>query len=326
MRKWVLPDQVEDVLPPLAGVIEATRRGLVDALTDAGYELVSPPLVEHLEALLTGTGHDLEAATFKLIDPLSGKLLGVRPDITPQIARIDATYFDDDGVRRFCYAGTVLRAHAAPGEARALTQVGAELFGQAGPAGDAEIVRLMIESARRVNAAPLLIDFGHVGLFKALAGHFGLSEATRSALDAALAAKSSSAIASLPGLPENARAVFGRLTRAFGEPEATLRAARGFLPDLPAVREALEDLGRIVSVAREAGARVSVDLADLPGLDYHTGLVFVAYLDGTTEVVARGGRYDGVGEAFLANDAPARPATGFSFIDLRALAAMTQAL
>ena len=196
MRKWVLPDYVEDVLPPEAARMEQTRRALLDAFAAAGYALVNPPLIEHLDALLTGTGQDLEHNTFKLIDPLSGKILGVRPDITPQVARIDATYHAEsqaDAERRYCYAGEVLRTHASIGTSRALTQVGAELFGAATVEGDVEIVKLMISSAHAAGAAPLLLDCGHVGVFKALAHHYELSPKATQAADAALAAKSTSA-------------------------------------------------------------------------------------------------------------------------------------
>jgi len=332
MRKWVLPDQVEDLLAPTAIVIETTRRTLIDHLVGAGFDLVEPPLVEHLEALLTGTGHDLEAATFKLLDPLSGRMLGVRPDITPQIARIDATYFDDASARRYCYAGSVLRATAGLGESRVLTQVGAELFGEASVAGDIEIVTLMIEAARKVNAAPLLIDFGHIGLFKALTQHYRLPPQVVARLDAALAMKAASAIEAIDSLPGEARAVFVALTRLFGPVDSVLARAREALPTSPAVVYALDELAAVSSAATHLGASVSLDLADLPGLDYHTGIVFVAYLHRTPEVVARGGRYDGVGEAFAGSGRAAgaetdlRPATGFSFVDLRALAALTHSV
>ncbi|MCS6995687.1 MAG: ATP phosphoribosyltransferase regulatory subunit [Casimicrobiaceae bacterium] len=319
----MLPDHVEDLLAPAARAVEQARRTLIDRLQAAGYELVEPPLVEHLEALLTGTGHDLEAVTFKLVDPLSGKLLGVRSDITPQIARIDATYFSDDGVRRFCYAGSVLRARAGVGDSRVLTQVGAELFGEPSVAGDTEILSLLVEAAREVNAAPLRIDLGHVGLFKALLAHFELPETIGSQLDAALAAKASSTIQAMEAVPAAARAVFVQLTQLFGEADAVLAQAQRDLPRAAPIERALSELAAAVQAARAAGALPSVDLADLPGLDYHTGLVFVAYLEGTTRAVARGGRYDGVGEAFVASDAPRRPATGFSFTDLRALATLT---
>jgi ATP phosphoribosyltransferase regulatory subunit len=329
MRKWVLPDYVEDVLPPEAARMEQTRRALLDAFAAAGYALVNPPLIEHLEALLTGTGRDLEHNTFKLIDPLSGKLLGVRPDITPQVARIDATYHAADGKdttteRRYCYAGEVLRAEASIGSSRALTQVGAELFGSATVAGDVEIVKLMIESARAAGAAPLLLDCGHVGVFKALAQHFELSQKATQAADAALAAKSISALAEIKSLPVEARSSLDALTTLFGPAKQVLQRARAALPRNATITAALDQLEAVATAITEAGAQCSLDLADLPGLDYHTGLVFVAYLQNTTHVVARGGRYDGVGEAFTQGNARARPATGFSFVDLRALTEVTE--
>ena len=330
MRKWVLPDYVEDVLPPEAARMERTRRALLDAFSAAGYALVNPPLIEHLEALLTGTGQDLEHNTFKLIDPLSGKILGVRPDITPQVARIDATYHAEsqaDEERRYCYAGEVLRTHATIGTSRALTQVGAELFGSATVDGDVEIVKLMISSAHAAGAAPLLLDCGHVGVFKALAQHFELSPNATQAADAALAAKSTSALAEIKSLPLEARSSLEALTTLFGPAKQVLQRARAALPRNATITAALDQLDAVASAITEAGAQCSLDLADLPGLDYHTGLVFVAYLADTSHVVARGGRYDGVGEAFEQSGANGktriRPATGFSFVDLRALSEVT---
>ena len=327
MRKWVLPDYVEDVLPPEAARMEQTRRALLDAFAAAGYALVNPPLIEHLEALLTGTGQDLEHNTFKLIDPLSGKTLGVRPDITPQVARIDATYHDDDAERRYCYAGEVLRTQATIGTSRALTQVGAELFGSATVDGDVEIVKLMISSAHAAGAAPLLLDCGHVGVFKALAQHYELSPKATQAADAALAAKSTSALAEIKALPFEARGSLEALTTLFGPAKMVLQRARAALPRNATISAALDQLEAVAVAITEAGAQCSLDLADLPGLDYHTGLVFVAYLANTSHVVARGGRYDGVGEAFAQAGANGktriRPATGFSFIDLRALSEVT---
>jgi ATP phosphoribosyltransferase regulatory subunit len=341
MRKWVLPDFVEDVLPPMAGRMERTRRALLDTFALHGYELVNPPLVEHLDALLTGTGRDLEHNTFKLIDPLSGKLLGVRPDITPQVARIDATYFPDDGgnvLRRFCYAGEVLRTHASLGASRALMQVGAELFGEGSVQGDVEIVKLMIEAARAVNASPLLLDCGHVGVFKALAKHFDLSAKAAANVDAALAAKSASALDDIKTLSVEARGVFAALTTLFGPAKTVLQRARAVLPRNADIAAALDQLEAVAAAIAEAGAQCSLDLADLPGLDYHTGLVFVAYLQNsahaehgehapnaarTAHVVARGGRYDGVGEVFMQGNKAGRAATGFSFVDLRALTEVT---
>jgi ATP phosphoribosyltransferase regulatory subunit len=322
MRKWVLPDFVEDVLPPTAARMEHTRRALIDTFSAHDYEFVNPPLVEHLDALLTGTGKDLEHNTFKLIDPLSGKLLGVRPDITPQVARIDATYFPDDAPRRFCYAGEVLRTQASLGASRALMQVGAELFGEPTVKGDIEIVALMIEAARAANASPLLLDCGHVGVFKALARHFDLSSKATTLVDEALAAKSSSALAEIKSLSDEARSAFTALAGLFGPAKTVLQRARAALPRNADVTAALDQLEAVSKAVEAAGAQCSLDLADLPGLDYHTGLVFVAYMQNTSHVVARGGRYDGVGESFT-QTGRGRAATGFSFVDLRALTEVT---
>jgi len=176
MRNWILPEAIDDVLPAEAARLEALRRCLLDHFAAAGYRLVQPPLVEHLESLLTGSGHDLDLSTFKVVDPMSGRLLGVRADITPQVARIDAHLLNETDVTRLCYAGSVLRTHPrALGGMREVLQVGAELFGEPALAGDREVIDLLVSSLRVAGLPALHLDLGHVGLFRALAGGAGLA-------------------------------------------------------------------------------------------------------------------------------------------------------
>src|SRR5215471_18840529 len=175
MRKWILPEYIEDILPPEAERIEVLRRALLDHFRAQGFQLVQPPLVEHLDSLLTGTGHDLDLQTFKVVDPMSGRLLGVRADITPQVARIDAHLLNEPGVTRLCYAGSVLRTTAGIGETREVAQIGAELFGEAGIAGDTEVILLLLSSLAAVGTGSALhLDLGHVGVYRALAAGAGI--------------------------------------------------------------------------------------------------------------------------------------------------------
>ena len=318
MRNWLLPEHVEDVLPAEAEGLERLRRTLLDHLATHGYRLVQPPLVEHLDSLLTGSARDLDLQTFKVVDPLSGRLLGLRADITPQIARIDAHLLNTAGVNRLCYAGSVLRATPAPpGMMREVVQLGAELFGEAGIAGDREAIGLIISSLEVVGLAGLHLDLGHVGVYRALANAAGISGAgDDSDLFAALRAKDLPAVAELTTrLPAAWRDALNALPGLYGPAHEVLAEARSRLPDTPAIANALAALD---ALAASAGTRVEalhIDLADLRGYHYQTGAIFSVFTAGEPNAVGNGGRYDGIGKAF----GRARPATGFT-LDLRQLA------
>src|SRR6185503_10548077 len=210
MHSWILPEYVEDILPPEAETIERLRRTLLDHFRDHGYRLVQPPLIEHLDSLLTGTGHDLELQTFKVIDPLSGRLLGVRADMTPQVARIDAHLLNEPGVTLLCYAGSVVRtATAGPGETRQVVQTGAELYGHEGIAADREVMQLLLSSLGAASVSGLHLDLGHMGIYRALAHAAGLEasgEGNDAELFASLRDKDGPAVQELTAaLPEPAR-------------------------------------------------------------------------------------------------------------------------
>ncbi|MCS6786661.1 MAG: ATP phosphoribosyltransferase regulatory subunit [Thiobacillaceae bacterium] len=308
---WLLPEYVEDILPPYAGQVERLRRGLLDLFEAWGYELIHPPLIEYLESLLTGTARDLDLKTFKVVDALSGRLLGVRADITPQAARIDAHLLNRQGPTRLCYAGAALHTRpAALTHSRELLQVGAELFGHAGVEADAEVLQLLAAALRATGLAEVRVSLGHVGLFQALADAAGLTEGSRQALFQALQAKDLPSLQALArGLdPQWAQALL-ELPELYGSP-AVLAEARRALPPLPGIERALQELERLAAV--DTGLAVLIDLADLRGYGYHNGVMFAAYAGGQAQAVALGGRYDGVGALF----GRARPATGFS-LDLR---------
>lgn len=311
---WLLPEYLADALPLEAARIERQRRAVLDLFRTHGYELVMPPLIEYLDSLLTGAGQDLRLRTFKLVDQVSGRTLGVRADMTPQVARIDAHLLNRQGTTRLCYCDSVLHTMPASISAsREPIQIGAELYGHAGHEADLEIIRLMAGALRVAGAAPSRIDIGHVGIFRALAESAGLETEQ---LDAALSLLQGKDVPGLQefcaALPESQRAAFLALPTLYGGVEVIERAA-AVLPPLPAVANALATLRCVAAALPDLP--LSFDLADLRGYHYHNGLVFAAYHPANASAVALGGRYDGAGAAF----GRARAATGFS-MDLRLVA------
>lgn len=331
MPRWLLPESISDILPSEARKVEDLRRRLLDLYRGYGYELVMPPLLEYLDALLTGTGGDLDLRTFKLVDQLSGRTLGLRADMTPQVARIDAHLLGRQGVVRLCYAGSVLHTRPAGVFAgREPLQVGAEIYGHAGLEADLEAIELTVASLRLAGIPGLRLDLSHVGVLQALLAQApGLSEAE---LLPMLLAKDTPALRDwLDAARSDAGdrvdpAVFGALLALPGlygpasGPDAVVARARGLLPDLPGVAASLDQIERLARsplFERFAEVDLSIDLADLRGYRYHSGVTFAAYVPGQPDSVARGGRYDNVGRSF----GRARPATGFS-LELRELAGL----
>ncbi len=313
MRAWLLPEYVEDILPPEADAIERLRARLLELFRVHGYELVIPPMLEYIDSLLTGTGHDLNLRTFKLIDQLSGRTMGVRADMTPQVARIDAHLLNREGVARFCYCGTVL--HTRPRgllATREPMQIGAEIYGHAGIESDLEIQRLLRAALGACEFTDVGLDVGHVGVFRAIARRAAVGPELEEELLEVLNAKDRPGLAGLTeGLEAVARDALRLLPDLYGGSEALARARRE-LPAWPEIGEALASLEALLG---DNGLTMSVDLADLRGYHYHSGVVFAAYASGLPNAIALGGRYDEVGKAF----GRARPATGFS-MDLREIA------
>ena len=303
-KRWLLPDYIEDVLPGEARVIERLRRAILDLFDCHGYELVQPPLLEYLESLLSGTGGDLDLATFKLVDQLSGRMMGVRADHTPQVARIDAHLLNREGVTRLCYCGSVL--HTVPAgmtKMREPIQIGAELYGHAGLEADVEIVRLMIAALKLAGLGRVHIDLGHPGVYRAMID--GTEGERAAAIFQAVQQKDAVAAGEL-----------AVLTELNGGLEVIDRARR----ELPKKAEAaLAQLERLAKLCQAPGVEISVDLAELGGFDYESGLLFAAFAPGSPDALARGGRYDEVGRSF----GRARPATGFT-MDLRQLARLAK--
>ncbi len=328
MQNWLLPEYIQDMLPDEAWRVEQMRVQLLDLLRKSGYQLVAPPLLEYVESLLidggadkhlTGQLNDMDLRTFKLVDQLSGRTLALRADITPQVARIDAHLLNRQGVARLCYAGSVL--HTIPAglnRTRELLQIGAELYGHQGVESDLEIQQLMLQSLALLGVQDVHLDLGHVGVFRALVKHARLDKNLEAELFAALQNKDSTTLQGLVGgLDEVSRAALMVLPTLYGSCAEVLQRARTLLPDLPEIVSALDDL-QTISTKLQVGS-MGVDLADLRGYHYHSGMVFAAYHARSHDAIALGGRYDDLGKSF----GRARPATGFS-MDLRQLYRLLQ--
>jgi ATP phosphoribosyltransferase regulatory subunit len=320
MRTWALPEHIEDVLPHDAQKLESARRVALDLFASHGYELVVPPLLEYVDSLLSGSGHDMDLATFKLVDQLSGRTMGIRADTTPQVARIDAHVLNRQGVSRLCYAGSVL--HTLPsglGKSRQPFQAGAELYGHSGLEADIEIQQLMLDALRAIGVNAVQLDIGHPAIFRALVDLAGVSADTAEAMFVATEAKDIPALINLSQSIEHSENA-DKVTKAllvlptlYGGEEVFARALSA-LPADARIAEALAQLKLIYAKFSVQGVVVSIDLGELGGFNYESGVVFAAFADGAADAVARGGRYDEVGKAF----GRARAATGFS-LDLKSL-------
>ena len=322
-ERWLLPEGIEELLPPVAERLERLRRDLLALYHGWGYELVAPPLIEFLESLLTGTGNDLDLQTFKVIDQLSGRLMGVRADMTPQVARIDAHQLKRDLPVRLCYSGTVLHTQNGPfARSRSPLQIGAELFGHSGFESDLEVLSLMLETLREAAVANVHVDLGHVGIFRALVRRAQLDRAREVAFFDALQRK---AIPELEaylgawGLADDDCEMLSALCRLNGGEEVLATADRLLRPAGDEVQRALERVHQVAAAVqhRYPDPELHIDLAELRGYHYHTGLVFSAYVAEHGQAIANGGRYDDVGRVF----GRSRPATGFS-ADLKTLLAL----
>ncbi|TWO66967.1 ATP phosphoribosyltransferase regulatory subunit [Caenimonas sedimenti] len=313
MSAWVLPDHIADVLPSEARHIEELRRELLDTARGYGYELVMPPMLEHLESLLTGTGEALDLQTFKLVDQLSGRMMGLRADTTPQVARIDAHLLNRRGVTRLCYCGSVLHTRPdKPHATREPLQFGAEIYGHAGMEADLEALSLALDCLKATKVGPLTVDMADARIVRSVLAGVQADRPRMVQVHAALAAKDATELASLTkDFPEAARRGLQALIRLYGD-NKVLDEAAGVLPDNAVIREALANLRWLAGHVE--GALVRFDLADLRGYAYYSGIRFGIYTPGASDALVRGGRYDEVGAVFGRN----RPAVGFS-LDVKEL-------
>ena len=323
MNRWLLPENIADILPSEARKIEDLRRILLDRFQAYGYEMVMPPMLEYLDSLLTGSGQDLNLKTFKLVDQISGRTLGLRADMTPQVARIDAHLLNRQGVTRLCYAGSILHTRAAAGSSsREQLQLGAEIYGHAGWEADLEIQALLNDVLNLSQVGEITLDMSHAGLLTAILGDFSPKSESLDALYSALQTKD------LPGLnqvlqewPSEVKSAVLVLANLSGSPEKVLAQARQNLPKTTTVKAALDELERLCAAVAELpnSPQLNLDLSDLKGYQYHSGVMFAAYVEGLPVAIARGGRYDMIGKAF----GRSRPATGFS-LDIMTLARISK--
>lgn len=318
--RWLLPDGIEEVLPPQARGVEQLRRHLLDDFDRWGYDFVIPPALEYLDSLLTGTASDLDLQTFKVTDQLSGRLMGLSADTTPQTARIDAHSWAQEGVSRLCYCRTVFHAKAASILAgRTPTQIGAELYGEAGACADIEIISLMLNTLQQAGLQDLHLDLGHVGIFKAFSAKAQLSNVAEEQLFALLKVKCATdldAWAAEHLTDESLITAFKALVRLQGGIEVLDKVAEQLASVVPEVTAIIDHLKQVCqAIAERYNVPMYFDFTDLRGYNYHTGLVFAAYVPGYGDAVAQGGRYNETGAVF----GRARPATGFS-ADLKVLA------
>ncbi len=323
-NRWLLPEGIEELLPPQADHLETLRRELLDLFKGWGYELVTPPLIEYLESLMVGAAYDLMLETFTLTDQLSGRLMGIRADMTPQMARIDAHHFKLDAPVRLCYVGTVLRTRPDGFiRTRSPMQVGAELFGHAGVESDGEVLCLMTEMLAAMGLSDIHIDLGHVGIYRALVRQAGLGPAEEEQLFRHLQRKAKPDIEQFLSrctIDGAVRSMLIGLVDMNGGVEVMDEARSVFKSASKDVHAALENLQQVAAQVRERKPSLSIwyDLAELRGYRYQTGVVFAAYVAGHGQEVARGGRYDEIGREY----GRARPATGFS-ADLKTLMAVS---
>ncbi len=322
---WLLPEGIEELLPEEAKHLENLRRKILDTFNCWGYQLVIPPFIDYLDSLLTGAGHDLELQTFKLTDQISGEMLGIRADMTPQVARIDAHNLKHEWPTRLCYVGTTLHTRGDPLEkTRSPMQIGAELYGHAGQDSDLEVIRLMLEMLAMAGLKNVHVDLGHVGIYRALSNQAKLTTTQESLLFDVLQRKARPELQELLdgfAIDASLKSMFLKLPQLNGGIDILDKANTIFATASDDVKKALDDLKAIATFLNRhfPSLAVSFDLSELRGYHYHTGVVFAAFVPCVGREIARGGRYDNIGAVF----GRARPATGFS-ADLKQLATLSK--
>ena len=324
-NSWILPEGIEEILPEDAKHLEGLRSKLLEMFACWGYDLVIPPFIDFLDSLLTGSGHDLDLQTFKLTDQVSGEMLGVRADMTPQVARIDAHNLKHEWPTRLCYVGTILNARSDPlHKTRSPMQIGAELYGHAGKESDVEVICLMLEMLALTGLQNIHLDLGHVGIYRAISRQAGLTELQESELFGVLQRKARPELQGLMdsyAINADLKAILLKLPELNGGKDVLDKARTVFLKANNEVKEALADLESIAEklVVHFPFLPISFDLAELRGYHYHTGIVFAAFVPSIGREIARGGRYDNIGAVFGRE----RPATGFS-ADLKLLSSLSK--
>ncbi len=326
MNRWLLPEDIADILPAEARKVETLRRAILDLYQSYGYELVAPPILEFLDSLLTGTGSDLNLQTFKLVDQLSGRTLGLRADMTPQVARIDAHLLNREGLTRLCYAGSIAHVRTPVGSsAREELQIGAEIYGCATWEADFEAISLLLKTLSVAGLNKVYLDLSHAGVLEGILDGQGIAKGDIETLYGLLQSKDRPRLSIwAKSLPTKSAEALMALTELNGPCAQVLANAKQMLPKHQLIDQALAQLEKLVfaTAALSSDIELSIDLADLRGYQYHSGVMFAAYVDTLPQPIARGGRYDHVGQAF----GRSRPATGFSMdlLTLANLAPVTQ--
>jgi len=321
---WILPEGIEEILPPQAKQLDFMSRQLLDLFFSWGYELVIPPFIEYLESLLKGSAADLDLQTFKITDQISGRMMGIRADLTPQVARIDSHHLTNTELSRLCYLGTVLRTKVSGlTSTRSPMQLGIELYGHAGIESDIEMIQLMIETLNKAGIKSVTLDIGHVGIYRELVKQAELTEEQESKLFDILNRKSKPELLLLLdswSIDKSTKKIFSHLIDLNGGVDVIEKAKTVFTKARKTVLDALDNLEQIVVHVQKLIPDINLhcDLAELRGYHYHTGVVFSALVPGQGDAIAWGGRYDNIAAAF---DNP-RPATGFS-TDLKKLLSIT---
>ncbi|KAF3977899.1 MAG: ATP phosphoribosyltransferase regulatory subunit [Methylococcales symbiont of Iophon sp. n. MRB-2018] len=324
---WLLPQGIEEVLPVEAKQLELLRRQLLDVFACWGYELVIPPFVDFLDSLLVGSGHDLDLQTFKLTDQVSGEMLGIRADMTPQVARIDSHNLKHERPTRLCYVGTTLRTLSNSIEnTRSPMQIGAEIYGHSGIESDVEVIKLMLEMLAITGLQKVHLDLGHVGIYRGLSQQAGLSQQQETELFEVLQRKAKTDLDELLdsfNIEQKFKTLFITLSALNGGSDVLVKAKEILADTNETVTMALTELQAISDLLRVrfSALTISFDLSELRGYNYHTGIVFAAFVAEVGREIARGGRYDNIGEFF----GRARPATGFS-ADLRLLSSLAESI
>ncbi len=312
-NRWLLPEGVDEILPPKAMLLEQICRRLIDLFSSWGYEFVIPPMIEYLESLLTATGEDLDLQTYKITDQLSGRLMGIRADITPQVARIDAHLLKRNAPTRLCYLGSVLHSRSDnSGNSRSPLQLGAELFGHAGVSSDIEIVKLMLATLSSVKINNICMDIGHIGIFRSLVAKSKLNTEQELEVFEILKRKAKDELKIFykeQKVNDDSSKAMLDLIDLHGDPSVLDDALRTFKKFFPDVKKYLDEIKALTdSISDKSDLSINIDLSELRGYNYHTGMIYTAFVPDEGKGVAFGGRYDDIGSAF----GRARPATGFS--------------
>ena len=312
MAQWKLPENLEDFLPVQAKKLENYRRQLLDLFEKLGYKFIIPSLLEY-EDSLNAHGKDLNLDTFKVVDQMSGRMMGVSSDLTTQVSRIDAYLSEGKGENKLCYAGPIIRTKAGIGQSRELYQIGLEYYGNPKVEADTEIVNTLIESLKLLKIKDIIIDINHLAVYRSIIKEVDLDVNQKDLLAEAVTLKDKTQINHILQPTKDKRTIdkLTNLIDLYGDQDVFKLIKEQFSNDKE-LKKCFDDVQKVVNVADKAGAKVNFDFSDIRGYQYHTGIMFAAYASGFKSALAQGGRYDNLNSSL----GSMRPATGFS-MDLK---------